>query len=90
MLHAAGAALFEKTIMNTEKLHLMDLALLVPEEIAPNVVVCEFSSEDDTQTLHVDLWRGFDLSDLPCKIASLKVAAEGYWDGGKCYSLQLQ
>jgi hypothetical protein len=51
--------------------------------------ICEFSPDDNTPTLHVYLWRGYDLSDLPQSIAGLEVAAEGNWAGGKAYSLQI-
>jgi hypothetical protein len=68
---------------------LRDLATLVPSSIAAHVAVCEFSAEDSTPSLHIDLWRGHDLCDLPEAMASLVVAAEGHWDGGRCYSLQL-
>jgi len=58
------------------------------EKIA-HAVACEFSAEDDTPTLHVDLWRGIDLSDLSPEINELEIVAEGHWDGGRTYSLQL-
>lgn len=64
------------------------IAVEIPETIAPHCAVCEFSSEDSTPTLHLDLWRGHDLGDLP-QVNGLTVAAEGHWDGGRAYSLQL-
>ena len=71
----------------TEQLH--ELASLIPHELAAHVAVCEFSAEDSTPTLHVDLWRGYDITDLPEAVASLNEASEGHWDGGRSYSLQL-
>lgn len=68
---------------------LNDLAALISADLAAHVAVCEYSSEDNTPTLHVDLWRGYDLSDLPEAVASLEVACEGHWDGGRSYSLQI-
>ena len=73
--------------MNTTSL--TDLAALIPAELAAHVAVCEYSAEDNTPTLHVDLWRGHDISDLPQAVADLAVATEGHWDGGRSYSLQL-
>lgn len=68
---------------------LVYFSTLIPKNIAAHVAVCEFSSEDSTTTLHIDLWRGFDLSDLhPC-VATLNCVDEGTWDGGRSYSLQL-
>ena len=71
----------------TEKLH--DLASLVPCSLAAHVAVCEYSAEDSTPSLHIDLWRGHDLHELPEAVASLTVVSEGHWDGGRSYSLQL-
>ncbi len=68
---------------------LRQLSVLITEDQAEHVVVCEFSSEDNTPTLHVFMWRGLDISDLPSQIASLAVASEGHWGGGRTYSLQL-
>lgn len=73
--------------MNTTFLN--DLAALISAELAAHVAVCEYSAEDNTPTLHVDLWRGHDISDLPEAVASLTVALAGHWDGGRSYSLQL-
>ena len=71
----------------TQSLH--EIATLIPADLAAHVAVCEFSAEDNTPTLHIDLWRGHDLSDLPEAVASLEVACEGFWDGGRSYSLQI-
>lgn len=68
---------------------LRELAALVPAEMAAHVAVCEFSSDDATPALHIDLWRGFDLVDLPQAVAELAVAVEGNWDGGRSYSLHI-
>jgi hypothetical protein len=73
------------TILNT----LREISALIPDHMAAHVAVCEFSSEDNTPTLHIDLWRGYDLHELPESVASLTVAIEGNWDGGRSYSLQL-
>jgi hypothetical protein len=61
----------------------------IPAELTAHAVVCEFSAEDDTPTLHLDLWRGMDLHDLPEFTTRLTIAAEGHWDGGRTYSLQV-
>jgi hypothetical protein len=61
----------------------------IDHEALAEACVCEFSSDDNTPTLHIYLWRGYDLSDLPQSIAGLDVAADGNWDGGKSYSLQI-
>jgi len=74
--------------MNTiETLH--EISTLIPQAMAPHCAVCAYSAEYDTPTLHIDLWRGLDLCDLPEQVAALTVACEGYWDGGRSYSLQL-
>jgi hypothetical protein len=74
--------------MNTTET-LREISALISSEMAAHVAVCEYSAEDNTPTLHIDLWRGHDLSDLPEAVASLMVASEGDWDGGRSYSLQL-
>ena len=76
------------TEINTTEI-LRNLSNTISAELAAHVAVCEFSSEDSTPTLHIDLWRGNDLCDLPSSVASLMVVAEGGWDGGRRYSLQL-
>ena len=75
--------------MNTNLQTLRLISELIPSSMAAHVAVCEFSAEDSTPTLHVDLWRACDLSDLPQAVAKLAIAAEGNWDGGRSYSLQL-
>lgn len=82
---AAEAALTWKADANAA---LRELAALIPANLAAHVAACEYSADDDTPTLHVDLWRGHDLSDLPQAVASLVVACEGNWDGGRSYSFQ--
>jgi hypothetical protein len=57
-------------------------------QIIENACICEFSSEDSTPTLHLYLWRGYDLNDLPDCSFTLNEVASGHWDGGRCYSLQ--
>ena len=68
---------------------LRELSTLISDELAAHVAVCEFSAEDNTPTLHIDLWRGNDLSDLPASVGALTVVCEGGWDGGRSYSLQI-
>jgi hypothetical protein len=74
--------------MNTTET-LREISTFIPESMAPHCAVCEYSAEDNTPTLHIDLWRGLDLCDLPQQVAALTVASEGFWDGGRSYSLQL-
>jgi hypothetical protein len=75
---------------HTEKQNaLLEALHTIPAELAPEAFVGEFSAEDDTPTLHVNLWRGLDLYHLPEAVASLDIATEGHWDGGRCYSLQV-
>lgn len=88
---------FEEAVFNAERVlrnhvltkRLNELVELIPAELAPEACVGEFSAEDDTPTLHVNLWRGLDLYHLPEAVASLEIAAEGHWEGGRCYSLQV-
>lgn len=54
-----------------------------------HVAACEFSSEDDTPTLHIDLCRDYDLPDLSYEVNALDVVCEGHWGGGRSYSLQI-
>jgi hypothetical protein len=75
--------------ITTETEILLELSALISNEMAAHVAVCEFSSEDSTPTMHIDLWRGLDISDLPEKVAALATVSEGGWDGGRSYSLQL-
>ena len=56
-------------------------------QILESAVLCEFSSEDNTPTIHLTLWRGYDLSDIPD--TGLKEVSEGFSDIGRVYSLQL-
>ena len=74
--------------MNTTET-LREISVLIASEMAAHVAVCEYSADDNTPTLHINLWRGFDLCDLPEQVSALIVAAEGHWDGGRSYSLQL-
>lgn len=48
-----------------------------------------FSAEDDTPTLHLQLWRGVDLCDMPAAYSALQIIAEGHWEGGRTYGLQI-
>ena len=67
---------------------LKQIAANISSGLAQSVHVGPFSAEDDTPTLHVELWRGLRLRDLPYEAASLEVASEGYGQYGCCYSLQ--
>jgi hypothetical protein len=74
--------------MKTLQEKLEDIVCFDPEsKIVAEAVLCEFSSEDNTPTIHISLWKGFDLSDIPCE--SLDVVAEGFDHIGRTYSLQL-
>jgi hypothetical protein len=55
-------------------------------QIIENACLCEFSAEDNTPTLHLTLWRGHNLGDLPD--TALEIVAEGHSDIGRVYSLQ--
>lgn len=78
------------TMTNDQKhAHLQRIATSLNESIAAHVAVCEYSCEDSTPTLHIDLWRGYDMCDLSQEVNALEIASEGFWDGGRCYSLQL-
>jgi hypothetical protein len=57
-------------------------------EIIENAVLCEFSAEDSTPTLHLTLWRGRDLHELPIP-HNLETVSGGFSDIGRVYSLQL-
>jgi hypothetical protein len=70
--------------------HLERIASKISNEKAADVYVSEYSAEDDTPTLHINLWRGFDMHDLCSEVNALEIAIEGFWDGGRCYSLQLK
>ena len=74
--------------MNTLQNKLETLLAFDPDsKIIAEAALCEFSSEDNTPTIHLSLWRGFDLCDIPCE--SLEVITEGFDDIGRTYSLQL-
>ena len=62
------------------------LEFLLAESKIENACICEFSSEDITPTIHVTLWRGYDLSDI--LDTGLEVVCEGFNDIGRTYSLQ--
>ena len=64
--------------------------LFANPSLAAHVAICEFSAEDPTPTLHLDLWRNDDLFDIFMSgdLNHLDVVAEGHWDGGRSYSLQ--
>ena len=73
--------------MKTLQSILESLILSDPDgQIVENACICEFSNEDNTPTLHLTLWRGFDLSDIPD--TGLEVVSEGFNDIGRVYSLQ--
>lgn len=75
---------------NEQKLNRLDrIAAKICKRKAAYVGVRDYSWEDDTPTLHLDLWRGFDLGDLSQEVSALEIANEGFWDGGRSYSLQL-
>jgi hypothetical protein len=62
------------------------LAFDANSQIIENACVCEFSAEDSTPTIHLTLWRGHNLSDIPD--TGLDIVAEGFSDIGRVYSLQ--
>lgn len=55
-------------------------------KIIESAVLCEFSSDDLTPTIHLTLWRGHALSDIPD--TGLNIATEGFCDIGRVYSLK--
>ena len=57
-------------------------------DIIESACLCGFSSEDDTPTLHLTLWRGRDLYELPLP-SNLEEVSEGFSDIGRVYSIQL-
>jgi hypothetical protein len=63
--------------------------LIANHAAVENFLVSEVDAEDATPALHVYLWRGHDLCDLPEAVASLDEVADGHWDGGRVYSLTL-
>jgi len=79
----------QKALMNkraNEKLS--SLLELIPNEMLAHAAVCEFSSDDNTTTLHIDLETGYKFSDLPKEIQTLDVVLRGEWHGGKSFSFQ--
>jgi hypothetical protein len=75
--------------MSTLQFTLESLLSFDPEsQIIENACICEFSAEDPTPTLHLTLWRGHDLHELPIP-HNLETASEGFSDIGRVYSLQL-
>jgi len=66
------------------------LELLINNPSVAHIALCEFSAEDNTPTLHLDLWRGKTLDDVLFQrdLNALDIVAEGHWDGGRSYSLQ--
>jgi len=72
--------------MNMQSILESLLAFDPNSQIIENAVLCEFSAEDSTPTIHITLWRGHDLSDIPD--TKLEVVCEGFSDIGRVYSLQ--
>jgi hypothetical protein len=66
------------------------LELLRNNSSVASAVLSEFSNDDSTQTLHINLWRGKTLDDvlLERDLNMLEVVTEGSWEGGRCYSVQ--
>ena len=82
--------MFDGVMNNTEITRkLNEIAVTIPDNLIARWAVCEYSADDNTPTLHIDLWRGHDLSELPRAVSELDVASDGFWDGGRCYSMQL-
>jgi hypothetical protein len=79
-------------VMNNNEVtkSLKQIAANISTEVAQSVHVGPYSAEDDTPTMHVELWRKLGISDLPYEAASLDVASEGYGEYGRCYSLQIK
>ena len=55
---------------------LMEMALWIPEDVATHVAVCEFSSEDETPTLHIEFATGKGECDLPDQLNPLAMVRE--------------
>lgn len=55
---------------------LTELAVLIPEDVATHVAVCEFSSEDETPTLHIEFEDGKCEGDLPDELNPLVMVRE--------------
>ena len=71
--------------MQTTTEKLQAIATQIESQNVPNCWVGDYSAEDKTPTLHVELWRNHCLSDLIGDIHLLNVICEG--DGH--FSLQL-
>jgi hypothetical protein len=73
--------------MNTLQTTLESLLAFDPtSQIIESAALCEFSAEDNTPAIHLTLWRGHSLNNLPD--TGLRVVAEGGCDIGPTYSLQ--
>jgi hypothetical protein len=72
--------------MNLKSILEFLLAFDPNSQIIENACLCEFSAEDNTPTIHLTLWRGHNLSDIPD--TGLEVACEGFNDIGRTYGLQ--
>jgi len=59
-------------------------------DMIDHLIVCDFSEEDSTLSLHIDLWKGYDLHDLHESVNQLAIVSEGHWAGGRSYSLQVK
>jgi hypothetical protein len=79
---AVAAAEIEAAWINDQAL-LEALAESIPADVAEQAIVDGISLEDGMPGLHVYLWRGKDVSDLPEAVASMKLVLEGHWDGGR-------
>ena len=62
------------------------LKSLILSDPVESACIGEFSAEDNTPTIHLTLWRGFDLSDITD--TGLEVVCEGFSNIGRTYSLQ--
>ena len=49
------------------------LETIINNSAVAHAVICEFSAEDAMPTLHIDLWRGSELCDLPEAVARLEL-----------------
>lgn len=78
-----------QTLTQTTIDKLNAIAAQLPDDLVPTCFVGEYSAEDDTPTLHIDIWRRWDLCDLSGDVHLLDIASEGHSDLGPCYSLQL-
>lgn len=80
--------LFKQTTIEERTQMLKELSVLLVDEFVESYHIGSFSEEDDEPTLHLNMWRHYDIGDLNWAFAQLLVAAEGHWEGGRCYSLQ--